>query len=45
MRNPIGKFFAVAAAVAAVLGGSATALAATAGTGRPHMAASASTST
>jgi len=45
MRNPTGKFVAVAAAVAAVLGGSAAALAATASTGRPHMAASASTST
>jgi hypothetical protein len=45
MRNPIGKFFAVAAAVAAVLGGSASALAANASTSRPHMAASASTST
>ena len=44
MRSHIGKFIAVAAAAVAVLGGSATALAANAstGSGRPHVAAGAS---
>jgi hypothetical protein len=45
MRNPIGKFVVVAAAVATVFGGSAAALAANASTVRPHVAASTSAST
>jgi len=45
MRNPIGKFFVVAAAVATVFGGGAAALAANTSTVRPHVAASASAST
>jgi hypothetical protein len=45
MHSHIGKFIAAAAAAVAVLGGGATALAANAGTVRPHVAASTSSST